>query len=195
MIHGTAIVDAGAFLGPGVRIWHFCHVMDGARIGAGSQLGQGCFVGRNALIGARSRLQNQVNVFEGVELGDDVFVGPGVTFTNVRNPRAHVSRRAEFARTVVRSGATLGANSTILPGIVLGEYCFVAAGAVVTRDVAPFALVAGIPARQVSWMSRHGESLRFEGTLATCPATGERYELSAGGVRLLDATAPTDDVP
>jgi UDP-2-acetamido-3-amino-2,3-dideoxy-glucuronate N-acetyltransferase len=190
MIHGTAIVEAGAVLGPGVCIWHFCHVMEGAKIGAGSQLGQGCFVGRNVAIGERVKLQNQVNAFEGVEIEDDVFVGPAVTFSNVKNPRAHVSRRDEFARTLVRRGASIGANATITPGVVLGEYCFVAAGAVVSRDVAAYALVAGVPARPAGWMSRHGERLVFDGAFAVCPATGERYELSGDGVCVVE-TATT----
>jgi UDP-2-acetamido-3-amino-2,3-dideoxy-glucuronate N-acetyltransferase len=183
MIHGTAIVETGAKLGPGVRVWHFCHVMEGADIGAGSQLGQGCFVGRNVRIGARARVQNQVNVFEGVELEDDVFVGPSVTFTNVKNPRAEISRHHVFARTLVRRGVSIGANATVLPGVVLGEYCFVAAGAVVTRDVPAYALVIGAPARPAGWMSRHGERLAFDDGRATCPATGERYEIVDGQVR------------
>lgn len=190
MIHGSSIVDAGVVLGPGVRIWHFCHVMEGARIGADSQLGQGCFVGRKVTIGARARIQNHVNLFEGIELEDDVFVGPAVTFSNVKHPRAHVSRRAEFERTLVRRGASIGANATVLPGVVLGEYCFVAAGAVVSSDVADHSLVAGVPARPLGWVSRHGERLRFEAGLAECSATGERYELSGGRVRLLEATRP-----
>jgi len=185
LIHGTAIVETGATLGRGVRVWHFCHVMEGANIGAGSQLGQGCFIGRNVKIGARARLQNQVNVFEGVELEDDVFIGPSVTFTNVKNPRAAISRRHAFARTLVRRGASIGANATILPGVVLGEYCFVGAGAVVTRDVPAFALVVGVPARAEGWMSRHGERLAFHDGRATCPATGEAYELVDARVRSL----------
>ena len=183
-VHGSALVDDGATLGPGAKIWHYCHVMGGARIGAGSQLGQGCFVGQNVTIGARVRIQNHVSVFEGVELEDDVFVGPNATFTNVKNPRAHVNRRGEFTPTVVRRAATIGANATILPGVELGEHCFVGAGAVVTRDVAPYALVVGVPARPVGYMSRHGERLTFVDGTAVCPATGERYELTPDGVRL-----------
>lgn len=185
IVHPSAVVDPGATLGPGVTIWHFCHVMPGARLGAGAMLGQGCFVASNVVIGERARVQNHVSLFEGVELESDVFVGPSATFTNVVNPRAHVSRRAEFRRTLVRRGATIGANATILPGVELGEYCFVAAGAVVTRDVPAHALAVGVPARLRGWMSRHGEKLRFENGSALCPATGERYELSpAGAVRL-----------
>ena len=182
-IHETAEVHSSALLAPGVRIWHFCHVMDGARIGAGSQLGHGCFVGRGVRIGARVRIQNHVSLFEGVELEDDVFVGPSAAFTNVKNPRAHVSRRAEFRGTLVRRGATIGANATILPGLELGEYCFVGAGAVVTHDVPAYALVVGTPARATGYVSRHGERLAFAGDAAVCPATGERYVLTPSGVR------------
>jgi len=188
-IHPTAVIDAGAELGRGATVWQHCHLMPGARLGDEAMLGQGCFVGRNVNIGARARIQNHVSLFEGVELEDDVFVGPSATFTNVVNPRALVSRRAEFRRTLVRRGATIGANATILPGVVLGEYSFVGAGAVVTRDVAPFALVVGVPARPSGWVSRHGEKLTFENGVALCPATGERYELSPEGVRLTRAPA------
>lgn len=187
--HPSAVVSPEAGLGPGVKIWHFCHVMDGARLGAGSQLGQGCFVGRTVRIGCGVRIQNHVSIFEGVELEDDVFVGPSATFTNVKNPRAHVSRRAEFRRTLVRRGATIGANATILPGVELGEYCFVGAGAVVTHDVAAFALVVGTPARPRGYVSRHGERLAFANGAAVCPATGERYVLTEAGVRVSDAGA------
>jgi UDP-2-acetamido-3-amino-2,3-dideoxy-glucuronate N-acetyltransferase len=188
-VHASALVEAGAELGPGVKIWHHCHVMSGARLGAGSQLGHACFVGRNVRIGERTRVQNHVSVFEGVELDDDVFVGPSATFTNVKNPRAHVRRNTALSRTIVRRGATIGANATILPGVELGEHCFVGAGAVVTRDVPPYALVVGAPARQRGWVSRHGEKLAFENGVAHCPATGERYELEAGAVRLIPARA------
>jgi UDP-2-acetamido-3-amino-2,3-dideoxy-glucuronate N-acetyltransferase len=183
-VHPTAVVDAGAELGEGVKIWHFCHVMAAARIGADSQLGQGCHVGPGVRIGACVRVQNNVSVYQGVELEDDVFVGPSAVFTNVMNPRAHVSRRHEFRHTLVRRGATIGANATILPGVTLGEYCFVGAGAVVRADVPAFALVVGAPARAVGWMSRHGERLEFHEGVAVCPATDERYVLEGGGVRL-----------
>jgi UDP-2-acetamido-3-amino-2,3-dideoxy-glucuronate N-acetyltransferase len=186
-VHPSSEVDAGASLGQGVKIWHFCHVMPGARLGPGAQLGQGCFIGQGVSVGARARIQNHVSVFEGVTLEDDVFVGPNATFTNVKNPRAHVVRRAEFRRTLVRRGATIGANATILPGIELGEYCFVGAGAVVTHDVPAHALVLGTPARAAGYMSRHGERLAFAEGAAVCPATGERYALTPSGVRLIDA--------
>lgn len=154
--------------------------MTGAVIGAGSSLGQGCFVAGGAVIGCRVRVQNNVSVYAGVEIEDDVFVGPCAVFTNVRNPRAEISRRDEYARTVVRNGATIGANATLLPGVVLGAYAFVGAGAVVTRDVHPFELVVGTPARAIGWMSKDGYRLDFSGEAScTCPS-GERYELRDG---------------
>jgi UDP-2-acetamido-3-amino-2,3-dideoxy-glucuronate N-acetyltransferase len=185
-VHPSAVVDPGATLEAGVRVWHFCHVMVGAHLGAGSMLGQGCFVGRGVRLGRRVRVQNHVSLFEGVELEDDVFVGPSAVFTNVRNPRAGVDRKRQFDHTRVRRGATIGANATILPGVTLGEYCFVGAGALVREDVPPHALVVGVPARAAGWMSRHGERLVFTDGIATCPATGERYVLVAGEVRLKD---------
>jgi UDP-2-acetamido-3-amino-2,3-dideoxy-glucuronate N-acetyltransferase len=188
-IHHSAVVDPSAVLGPGARVWHFCHVMEGARIGARSMLGQGCFVGRGVRVGAGVRVQNHVSLFEGVELEDDVFVGPSVVFTNVVNPRAERPRKEAFRRTLVRRGATIGANATILPGIELGEYSFVGAGAVVRHDVPPYAVVVGVPARQNGWMSRQGERLEFEDGVGICPASGERYALSNAGVRLIDAGA------
>ena len=188
-IHHTAVVEPSAVLGPGARVWHFCHVMEGARIGARSVLGQGCFVGRGVRVGTGVRVQNHVSLFEGVELEDDVFVGPSVVFTNVLNPRAERPRKGEFRRTLVRRGATIGANATILPGVVLGEYSFVGAGAVVRQDVAPHAIVVGVPARHHGWMSRQGERLEFSDGVGTCPASGERYALSSAGVRLIDGAA------
>jgi UDP-2-acetamido-3-amino-2,3-dideoxy-glucuronate N-acetyltransferase len=187
LIHHTAVVDPSAVLGPGARVWHFCHVMEGARIGARSMLGQGCFVGRGVRVGSGVRVQNHVSLFEGVELEDEVFVGPSVVFTNVLNPRAERPRKDAFCRTLVARGATIGANATILPGVMLGEYCFVGAGAVVREDVAPYAIVVGVPARQNGWMSRQGERLEFSDGFSTCPASGERYALSSAGVTLIDA--------
>lgn len=184
-VHPTAVVDPGAELAPGVHVWHFCHVMKRAVLGEDSRLGQGCFVGEGVRVGARVRVQNNVSLYEGVELEDDVFVGPSVVFTNVVNPRAHVPRRHEFRRTWVRSGASLGANATILPGLTLGGHCMVGAGSVVLADVRPFAVVAGAPAREIGWMSRHGERLEFAHGSAVCSATGERYRLDDAGVTLL----------
>ncbi|HEX4478696.1 MAG TPA: acyltransferase [Polyangiaceae bacterium] len=178
----SAVVDDGANVGAATRIWQFCHVMSGARIGDGCTLGQGCFVGGGAVIGNRVKLQNNVSVFDGVLLGDDVFCGPSVVFTNVKNPRAAVSRRGEYRTTRVEHGATIGANATILPGVVIGPFAFVGAGATVTRDVTAFALVVGTPAKRVGWMSAHGERLRFDDDRrAVCPATGRVYRLSSDG--------------
>ena len=186
-IHPSAIVEPGAELGPGVRIWHFCHVLAGARIGAGSMLGQGCYVAAGVVIGAGVRVQNGVSLYDGVELADDVFVGPNAVFTNVKYPRAFVSRKHEYEATRVGRGATIGANATLLPGVTLGEYAFVAAGAVVTRDVPAHALVAGVPARPLGWVSRAGERLKFDRGQAECPRTGERYSLEHGVLVALGA--------
>jgi UDP-2-acetamido-3-amino-2,3-dideoxy-glucuronate N-acetyltransferase len=189
-IHVSAIVDAGATIGAGTRVWHFCHVMSGVMIGEQCSLGQNCFVAAGVRIGSRVRIQNNVSVYEGVELEDDVFVGPSAVFTNVMNPRAIVPRKHEYRTTRVCRGATIGANATILPGITLGAHCFVAAGAVVRTDVPPYALVAGVPARQRGWMSRHGERLHFDAQgNATCAATGERYRRVGDEVELTSGRA------
>ena len=180
VVHPSAIVDAGARIGAGTRVWHFAHVCAGARIGARCSLGQGVFVADDVTIGNNVKVQNQVSVFDAVTLEDDVFCGPGMVFTNVHNPRAAVVRKAEYRRTLVRQGATLGANCTIVCGVTIGRHAFVGAGAVVSRDVPDFALVLGVPAKQVGWMSRHGERLTFVEGAASCPATGERYALHDG---------------
>ena len=156
--HPTAVIDRGAAIGAGTKIWHFCHVMRGARIGAGCVLGQNVFVAGDAALGRGCRIQNNVSIYDGVTLEAEVFVGPSATFTNVHTPRAFVDRRAAIGPTRVGRGATIGANATLVCGITIGEYAFVAAGAVVTRDVAPFALVAGMPARRQGWICRCGET-------------------------------------
>ncbi|MEP7058609.1 MAG: acyltransferase [Caldimonas sp.] len=193
-MHASAIVDDGALIGAGTSVWHFSHVCGGARIGASCSLGQGVYVGAQAVIGDRVRIQNNVSVYEGVTLEDDVFCGPSVVFTNVYNPRAEVSRKAEYRPTLVRRGATLGANCTVVCGTTIGAYAFVGAGAVVQRDVADYALVVGVPARRIGWISRHGErlDLPLDGSDAdaVCPATGERYLLRDGVCR--PAAAPTE---
>ncbi|MEO6407976.1 MAG: acyltransferase [Burkholderiaceae bacterium] len=186
-IHPSAIVDPGARLGDGTRVWHFAHICTGARIGARCSLGQGVFVGNDVTIGDNVKVQNHVSVYDAVTLEDDVFCGPSMVFTNVHNPRSAVLRKHEYRRTLVRRGATLGANCTIVCGVTIGRHAFVGAGAVVSRDVADFALVVGVPARHIGWMSRHGERLdlppRGQGE-AACPATGERYELSGDALTL-----------
>jgi len=189
-IHPSAIVDAGASLGPDTRVWHFAHVCAGARIGAACSLGQNVFVANDVVIGNRVKIQNNVSVYDAVTLEDDVFCGPSMVFTNVHNPRAAVERKHEYRRTLVKRGATVGANATIVCGVTIGEYAFIGAGAVVTRDVPDYALMAGVPARQIGWMSRHGErlSLRLGGNgEALCPHTGDLYLLQDGVCRPVPA--------
>lgn len=180
-IHFTAIIDSGVSIEPDVSIWHWVHVRSGARIGRGSSLGQGVYVGCDVRIGSNVRIQNNVSVYECVTLEDDVFCGPSVVFTNVVNPRAAVPRKDEFRQTVVERGATLGANCTVVCGHRIGRYAFIAAGAVVTRDVKPYALMMGTPARQVGWWSSWGERIDLPLVGAgswVCPHTGETYTLN-----------------
>ena len=187
-VHPSAIVDEGAQLGEGTHVWHFAHVCAGARIGTGCSLGQGVFVGNDVSIGHNVKIQNHVSVFDAVTLEDDVFCGPSMVFTNVHNPRAAVPRKAEYRRTLIRRGATLGANCTIVCGATVGEYAFVGAGAVVSRDVPAYALVVGVPARRIGWTSRHGERLPLPASghgEAPCPATGERYRLDGDTLTLV----------
>ncbi len=181
-VHPSAVVDDGASVGPGTKIWHFCHVMAGAQIGAEVVLGQNCFVASEAVVGDRCRIQNNVSVYAGVVLEELVFCGPSVVFTNVLTPRAGVDRHSKFSPTLVRRAASLGANCTVICGNTIGEYAAVAAGAVVTRDVAPHRLVGGVPARPIGWVCRCGEVLRFPGeervgAQADCPLCGERYSI------------------
>ncbi len=190
-IHPSAIVDEGAQLGEGTRVWHFAHVCAGARIGARCSLGQGVYVGNDVAIGDNVKIQNNVSVYDAVTLEDDVFCGPSMVFTNVYNPRSAVTRKNEYRRTLVRRGATLGANCTIVCGHTVGRHAFVGAGAVVNRDVPDFALMVGVPARQIGWVSRHGERLALPlsgDAEAACPATGERYRLVGGMCRLAEET-------
>lgn len=187
-VHPSAIVDAGATLGPGCRVWHWTHICAGARIGGGCSLGQNVFIGNDVCIGDNVKIQNNVSIYDAVTLEDDVFCGPSMVFTNVYNPRSAVPRKGAYRRTLVRAGATLGANCTIVCGIVIGRYAFIGAGAVVNADVPDFALMLGVPARHAGWMSRFGERLPLPlaGTgAATCEHTGDRYELVDGVVRLL----------
>ncbi len=179
LVHRTSLVDKGAILGPGTRIWHFCHVLSGTAIGDGSSVGQNCMIGPNVKVGRGAKIQNNVSLYEGAELGDDVFCGPSCVFTNVFNPRAHVSRKAEFRSTRVGRGATIGANATIVCGYDIGEYAFIGAGAVVTMEVPAYALVVGNPARRIGWVSQAGERL---GNDLVCPRTGERYRVNGSGL-------------
>ena len=157
--HDSVIIDTGARIGEGTRIWHWSHVCAGALIGRDCTLGQNTFIGNEVVIGNNCKLQNNVSVYDGVTLEDDVFCGPGMVFTNVHNPRAIFPRKLEYRRTLIKRGATIGANATIVCGVVLGEYSFIAAGAVITRDVQPYALMAGVPARQIGWMNKIGERI------------------------------------
>ncbi len=178
--HESAVVDDGAEVGEGTRIWHFTHVMGGARIGKGCSIGQNCFVARDVHIGDNAKIQNNVSIYEGVTLEDDVFCGPSMVFTNVVNPRSHVSRKHEYRPTLVRRGATLGANCTVLCGHTIGRFAFVAAGAVVTKDVPDYALVAGCPARPVGWMCACGVRLAIADDRARCGSCGASYALRQG---------------
>ena len=179
-IHPTAIVDDGAILGENCRVWHFVHISAGARIGARCSFGQNVYVGSDVRIGDNVKVQNNVSIYDAVTLENDVFCGPSMVFTNVYNPRSAVTRKDKYRPTLVRQGATLGANCTIVCGVEIGRFAFIGAGAVVSRSVPDFALVVGVPGRQVGWMSRFGErlSLPIEGDAeTTCPHTGDRYQL------------------
>ena len=187
-IHSSAIVDPGAQIGEGTRVWHWVHICASARIGKNCSLGQNVFVANRVVIGDNVKIQNNVSVYDEVTLEDDVFCGPSMVFTNVYNPRSEISRKDAYRRTLVKRGATLGANCTIVCGVTIGEYAFVGAGAVVNRNVPDFALMLGVPARQAGWMSRFGERLdlplKGEAT-ATCPHTGEKYHVRDGRCRLV----------
>jgi UDP-2-acetamido-3-amino-2,3-dideoxy-glucuronate N-acetyltransferase len=178
-IHETAVIDAGAEIGADAKIWHFCHVLSDSRIGAGCVLGQNVMVGPDVSVGDRCKIQNNVSLYTGVTLEDEVFCGPSAVFTNVLTPRAFVERRNEFAPTLVRHGASIGANATVVCGVTIGRYAMVGAGAVVTSDVADHALVLGVPARPAGWVSRTGERL---GPDLVCPRTGERYRETEQGL-------------
>ena len=175
-VHESSFVDEGAKIGPGTKIWHFCHVMMDTQIGQNCNIGQNVFIQSNVVIGNGVKIQNNVSIYSGVTLEDDVFLGPSMVFTNVLNPRSHISRRDEFKKTLVKRGVTIGANATIVCGVTLGQYCFIGAGAVVTRSVPDFALFLGNPARIEGWMCQCGNKLSFEDTHAICSQCGERYE-------------------
>jgi UDP-2-acetamido-3-amino-2,3-dideoxy-glucuronate N-acetyltransferase len=191
-IHESAVVDEDAVLSVGVKVWHFCHVMTGARLGAGSSLGQNSFVAKGVITGSNCKIQNNVSLYEGVTLGNDVFLGPSCVFTNVINPRSAVNRRGSYAPTHVQDGASIGANATILCGTTIGRHAFVGAGAVVLSDVPPHAIVVGNPARQVGWMSPHGSRLDFNTPndqgehIAVCPESGDKFKLTSGDVQRID---------
>jgi UDP-2-acetamido-3-amino-2,3-dideoxy-glucuronate N-acetyltransferase len=186
-VHPTAIVDDGAQIGAGTKVWHFAHICAGARIGENCVFGQNTMVADGVVVGSNVKVQNNVAIYTGTVVEDDVFLGPSCVLTNVTNPRSQVRRQSLYERTVLRRGATVGANATLVCGITVGRYAFVAAGAVVARDVPDYGFVRGVPARQAGWMSRHGHPLAFahDGT-ATCPEAGLRYRLEDGRVRCLD---------
>ncbi|MFY8352746.1 acyltransferase [Pseudoalteromonas sp. SSM20] len=179
-VHDSAIVDDGALIGDNTRIWHFVHVCGGAQIGQGCSLGQNVFVGNRVTIGNNVKIQNNVSVYDNVHLEDDVFCGPSMVFTNVYNPRSFIERKTEYRDTLVKKGATLGANCTVVCGVIIGEYALVGAGAVVNKDVPSFALMVGVPAKQIGWISKYGEQLSLPLTgdgQAVCEHTGTKYRL------------------
>lgn len=181
--HPSAILDEGCSIGAGTKIWHFCHIMPGARIGQNCSLGQNVFVASGVSLGDNVKVQNNVSIYTGVECADDVFLGPSMVFTNVLNPRSAVERKNEYRKTHVGRGASIGANATIVCGHDIGAFAFIGAGAVVTKNVPPYALIVGNPGRQIGWMSEHGERLHFdEHGRATCPGSGEQYALADGAV-------------
>jgi UDP-2-acetamido-3-amino-2,3-dideoxy-glucuronate N-acetyltransferase len=185
-VHESSYVDEGATVGAGTKIWHFCHILPGAIIGERCNLGQNVVVMGGTRIGNNVKIQNNVSVYEGVILEDDVFCGPSCVFTNVMNPRSHVSRKSEYRQTLVRRGSTIGANATVICGATLGEYCFIGAGAVVRGEVPAHALMVGVPARRVGWMCRCGIRLDVRNGRGHCPACGTAYEERSGVLRQID---------
>jgi UDP-2-acetamido-3-amino-2,3-dideoxy-glucuronate N-acetyltransferase len=176
-LHPSAIVDPGATLGDGCRVWHFVHISAGARIGSGCSFGQNVYVGNDVRIGNNVKVQNNVSIYDGVEIEDDVFCGPSMVFTNVYNPRSHVSRKTDYRKTLVKRGASLGANSTVVCGYTVGEFAFVGAGAVVQRDVPAYALMVGVPAKRIGWMCQCGERLPAGPGEVRCEKSGDRYNI------------------
>ncbi|SDW48382.1 UDP-2-acetamido-3-amino-2,3-dideoxy-glucuronate N-acetyltransferase [Ruegeria halocynthiae] len=191
-VHETAIIDEGAQIGDGCRIWHWVHICGGARLGSNVSLGQNAFVGNKVIIGDNCKVQNNVSIYDNITLEDGVFCGPSMVFTNVYNPRSLIERKAEYRSTLVKRGATLGANSTIVCGVTIGEYAFIGAGAVVNADVKPYALMVGVAAKQIGWMSEYGEQLDIPLTgncEVTCPHTSDRYVLNAGMLSKVSASS------
>jgi len=184
--HESAIIHPDASIGEGTKIWHFSHIMANCNIGKGCNIGQNVVVSPDVVLGDNVKVQNNVSIYSGVICEDDVFLGPSMVFTNVINPRSHVVRRGQYAKTIVRKGASIGANATIVCGHEIGEYAFIGAGAVVTKEVLPYALVLGNPARQVGWMSKFGHKLIFntEG-MASCPESGEKYQLNENNLLII----------
>jgi UDP-2-acetamido-3-amino-2,3-dideoxy-glucuronate N-acetyltransferase len=182
--HPSAIIDDGCEIGPGTKIWHFSHIMPNCKIGEHCNIGQNVVISPGVILGKNVKIQNNVSIYTGVICEDDVFLGPSMVFTNVVNPRSNVNRRGQYTQTIVRRGASIGANATIVCGHDIGEFAFIGAGAVVTKEVLPYALVIGNPARQAGWMSEYGHRLEFDKDgVAVCPESGEKYELGEGRVR------------
>ena len=185
-VHASSYIDEGAVIGASTKVWHFCHIMPGAVIGAGCSLGQNVVVMSGTFIGNNVKIQNNVSIYEGVELEDDVFCGPSMVFTNVINPRSAVSRKHEYRRTLVRQGASIGANATVVCGTTLGRFCFIGAGAVVTRDVPDFALMVGVPARRIGWVCECGARLSEEAMQWRCSDCGRWYNRRGETVTLTE---------
>jgi UDP-2-acetamido-3-amino-2,3-dideoxy-glucuronate N-acetyltransferase len=184
--HETAIIDANSSIGEGTKIWHFSHIMANCKIGEGCNIGQNVVISPEVELGNNVKIQNNVSIYTGVICEDDVFLGPSMVFTNVINPRSHVNRRGQYAKTIVRKGASIGANATIVCGHEIGEFAFIGAGAVVTKEVLPYALVVGNPARQIGWMSKFGHKLVFnENGMANCPESGENYQLNENKLSII----------
>ena len=186
--HPTAIIDEGAEIGDNSSIWHWSHICSKSKIGKEVKIGQNVFVADNVVIGDKCKIQNNVSIYDGVTLESDVFCGPSMVFTNVSNPRSHINRKDEFKKTLIKKGVTLGANCTIICGVTLGEFSFIAAGAVVTKNVKPYALIAGVPSKQIGWMSKHGEKLDLPilGNAKTvCKSTGQLYQLKDNKVTIV----------
>lgn len=181
--HETAVIDEGSLIGKGTHIWHFSHVMSGCRIGENCNLGQNVVVSPDVVLGNNVKVQNNVSIYTGVICEDDVFLGPSMVFTNVTNPRSAIDRRGQYTATLVKKGATIGANATVICGHNIGEYALIGAGAVITKDVAPYALVVGNPSRQIGWVSEYGHRISFDNDgLAVCPESGQNYRLANGKV-------------
>ncbi|MCK4530707.1 MAG: N-acetyltransferase [Candidatus Marinimicrobia bacterium] len=183
-VHDTARVDEGALIGAGTKIWHFSHIMPGAVVGERCSIGQNVNIGSKAVVGNGVKVQNNVSIYDSIVIEDDVFCGPSCVFTNVVNPRAFVERKTEYKETRIKKGASIGANATVVCGVTLGEYCFIGAGAVITKDVPAYALMVGVPAKQKGWVSREGEIL---GKDLICARTGEKYEVDNGQLHIVDS--------
>jgi UDP-2-acetamido-3-amino-2,3-dideoxy-glucuronate N-acetyltransferase len=189
-VHPSAVIDDGCEIGAGTKIWHFSHIMPNCKIGENCNIGQNVVISPEVILGNNVKVQNNVSIYTGVQCEDDVFLGPSMVFTNVTNPRSAINRRNQYAKTLVKKGATIGANATIVCGHDIGKYAFIGAGAVVTKNVPDYALVMGNPARQTGWMSEYGSKLNFKSGIALCPESHERYELKEGIVKRLEDQQP-----